>query len=116
MDLYHFTVARDYLDVVNGFPFSSSLVAANASYSASDLSGLSDKSIDQLLETNTQIVVSTTVAYVSVSLVGFDGLGLNNTGLVFGPDYVIICLFISSRKSRGVYPCSNVKGIFQALH
>ena len=58
-------VSRDYVDIVNSFPFSSTLVAANASYSASDMSGLSTTTTNQLLEANVQTVVSTTVAYVS---------------------------------------------------
>jgi hypothetical protein len=41
------------------------LVAANASYSASDMNGLSEESIDQLLGIGTQVVVPTTIAFVS---------------------------------------------------
>ena len=60
-----FIVARDYIDIVDSFPFSSTLVAANASISASDLSGLSATTVDQLLESTMQTIVSTTVGYVS---------------------------------------------------
>lgn len=59
------TVARNYIDIVETFPFRSTLVAANASYSASDMNGLSEESIDQLLGISTQVVVPTTIAFVS---------------------------------------------------
>lgn len=67
MDSSHLTVARDYINIVNSFPYSSTLVAANASFSASDMSGLSTASANQLLEASMQSVVSTTVAFVSIS-------------------------------------------------
>jgi hypothetical protein len=63
-------VARDYINVVEGFPFSSTLVAPNASYSASDMSGLSVNTVDQLLEASSEVIVSTTVAFVGLSQIG----------------------------------------------
>lgn len=60
------TEQRDYIDIVNDFPFTSTLIAPEASYSPSDVTGLSSPSIEQLLETSMQIVVSTTVAFVRV--------------------------------------------------
>jgi hypothetical protein len=61
------SVARDYVNVVEGFPFSSTLVAPNASYSASDMSGLSVNTVDQLFEASSEVIVSTTVPFVGLS-------------------------------------------------
>lgn len=74
--MFAWKVSRDYMDIVNNFPFSSTLVAANASYSASDMSGLSTTTANQLLEANMQTIVSTTVAYVSRFHGVFDALGI----------------------------------------
>jgi hypothetical protein len=56
-----------FIKRINSFQSLPNLVAANASYSPGDMSGLSNTSLNQLMEAETQTVVSTTVAFVNFS-------------------------------------------------
>jgi hypothetical protein len=59
-------IARDYLDIVMGYPFSETLNAPYASATKEDAAGLSDDVLNQLMEVYTQTIVATTVAWYSV--------------------------------------------------
>ena len=103
-----FQVAHDYLDIVNSFPFSSTLVAANASYSASDISGLSATSVNMLLKITMETIVPTTIAFVSCFYTFFDEelyfFGL----LVSNPRSPPILLLVSSREGAGADSGSGI--------
>ena len=60
-------IARDYLDIVMGYPFSETLNAPNASWTKEDAAGLSDDILNQLVDVYTQKIVPTTVAWYSVT-------------------------------------------------
>jgi len=60
-------IARDYLQVAMGYPFTETLNSPNASWNGKDLAGLSQNSLDELLKLNTMTIVPTTVAWYSVS-------------------------------------------------
>ena len=61
-------IARDYLDVVMGYPFSETLNAPNATWTPEDAAGLSQDTLDQLMSIYTQTIVPTTVAWYPVPL------------------------------------------------
>jgi hypothetical protein len=61
-------IARDYLDVVMGYPFLETLNSPNASWALEDVAGLSQATILQLMDLYTQTIVPTTVAWYPVPL------------------------------------------------
>ena len=62
-------IARDYIQVATGYPFTETLNSPNASWNGKDLAGLSQNSLDELLKLNIMSVVPTTVAWYSVSTI-----------------------------------------------
>ena len=62
-------IARDYIQVVMGYPFTETLNSPNASWNGKDLAGLSQNSLNELVKLNTMSVVPTTVAWYSISTI-----------------------------------------------
>ncbi|GAA5861434.1 hypothetical protein JCM1840_005368 [Sporobolomyces johnsonii] len=66
-------IDRDYLQVVNDYPYSNTLVAPNSSWDDRDMRGLSEHSVSELAKAKLRIVVPTTVAFYSVPIMSFFG-------------------------------------------
>ncbi|GAA5988581.1 hypothetical protein JCM11641_004609 [Rhodosporidiobolus odoratus] len=64
-------IDRDYLEVVNSFPFLQTLVAANTTWDNRDMASLSQKSIDELGKAKLTLVYPTTIAFFSVPTFAF---------------------------------------------
>ncbi|GAA5858784.1 hypothetical protein JCM8547_004986 [Rhodosporidiobolus lusitaniae] len=59
-------VDRDYLYVVNAFPFSQTLVAPNVTWDDRDMSSLSERSVQELGKAKLTLVYPTSIAFFSI--------------------------------------------------
>ncbi|KAK4703616.1 hypothetical protein P7C70_g2598, partial [Phenoliferia sp. Uapishka_3] len=62
---------HDYLDIVNIYPFNTSSIAVNATYSPKDLASLSKASLDSLLHATMHVVDPTTLAFYPIPAIAF---------------------------------------------
>jgi len=82
-------------------------VAPNASYSASDMSGLSVNTVDQLFEASSEVIVSTTVPFV-VFLTLSQWNNFTDVLASTRSNDAVVCFFIPDFKSRGVNTFSSI--------
>lgn len=61
-------IDRDYIQVVNTYPFNQTLLAYNSSYNAADVKGVPAPNVMELVKVQMEVISITTVAFVSLSL------------------------------------------------
>ncbi|BGP12390.1 hypothetical protein JCM10213_002005 [Rhodosporidiobolus nylandii] len=64
-------IERDYLDIVNAFPFSQTLVAPNATWDDRDMAALSEKSAEELGKAKLTLVFPSTIPFYSIPTMAF---------------------------------------------